>query len=94
MGGVDLHNIQVSKYHILLRSTKWWWPTFAWSLHNAIINRHLFHRDDIEGTIDVLTFLQIVAQSEKQVLPISQNPWIEILTATFKAQARYNIRSN
>uniref|UniRef100_A0A674BM32 PiggyBac transposable element-derived protein domain-containing protein n=1 Tax=Salmo trutta TaxID=8032 RepID=A0A674BM32_SALTR len=35
MGGVDLHDLQVSRYHISIRSKKWWWPIFAWSLNMA-----------------------------------------------------------
>ncbi len=28
IGGVDLHDQQVSRYHISIRSKKWWWPIF------------------------------------------------------------------
>uniref|UniRef100_A0A3Q2YJ73 PiggyBac transposable element-derived protein domain-containing protein n=1 Tax=Hippocampus comes TaxID=109280 RepID=A0A3Q2YJ73_HIPCM len=32
MGGVDLRDQQVSRYSITIRSKKWWWPMFSWSL--------------------------------------------------------------
>ncbi|XP_061089026.1 CD109 antigen-like [Conger conger] len=63
MGGVDLHDLQVSRYHISIRSKKWWWPIFAWSLNSALVNSHLFYRDVMGGTIDLLTFSRILAQS-------------------------------
>uniref|UniRef100_A0A3Q3GCL7 PiggyBac transposable element-derived protein domain-containing protein n=1 Tax=Labrus bergylta TaxID=56723 RepID=A0A3Q3GCL7_9LABR len=28
MGGVDLHDLQVSRFHVSIRSKKWWWPFF------------------------------------------------------------------
>jgi hypothetical protein len=68
MGGVDLHNLQVSRYHISIRSKKWWWPIFAWSFNNALVNSHLFDRDVMGGTINLLTFSWIVAQSLIQKL--------------------------
>ncbi|KAM4616813.1 arrestin domain-containing protein 3-like [Polymixia lowei] len=36
MDGVDLHDQQVSRYQISIRSKKWWWPIFAWSLNSAV----------------------------------------------------------
>uniref|UniRef100_A0A3Q3MCB3 PiggyBac transposable element-derived protein domain-containing protein n=1 Tax=Labrus bergylta TaxID=56723 RepID=A0A3Q3MCB3_9LABR len=56
MGGVDLHDLQVSRFHVSIRSKKWWWPFFLWSLNSALVNSHLFYRDVIGGTIDLLTF--------------------------------------
>lgn len=66
MGGVDLHNLQVSRYQITIRSKKWWWPIFAWTLNSALVNSHVFYRDVVGGTIDLLTFSRIVAQSLMQ----------------------------
>eukprot|EP00066_Takifugu_rubripes_P027785 XP_011617051.1 PREDICTED: piggyBac transposable element-derived protein 3-like [Takifugu rubripes] len=54
MGGVDLHDLQVSRYHISI---------FAWSINSALVNGHLFYRDVIGGTIDLLTFSRIVSES-------------------------------
>lgn len=50
IGGVEFHNLQVSRYHISIRSKKWWWPIFAWSLNSALVNSHLFYRDAMGGT--------------------------------------------
>ena len=63
MGGVDLHDQQVSRYHISIRSKKWWWPIFAWSLNSALVNSHFFYRDIMGGTIDLLTFSRIVTNA-------------------------------
>lgn len=69
MGGVDLHHQQVSRYHISIRSKKWWWP----SLH-GLSTVHLWTAI-MGGTIDLLTFSRIVAQSLMQKFgtkPLSQ----------------------
>ncbi|KAI7810638.1 putative piggyBac transposable element-derived protein 3-like [Triplophysa rosa] len=52
MGGVDLHDLQVSHYHSTIRSKKWWWPIYAWTLHNVM-----------NGDYDLLGFQRVVAQS-------------------------------
>ncbi|RXN29869.1 piggyBac transposable element-derived 3-like protein [Labeo rohita] len=63
MGGVDLHDLQVSRYHSTIRSKKWWWPIYAWTLHSAVVNSWLFHRDVMNGDYDLLGFQRVVAQS-------------------------------
>lgn len=63
MGGVDLHDLQVSRCHSTIRSKKWWWPIYAWTLHSAVVNSWLFHRDVMNGDYDLLGFQRIVAQS-------------------------------
>lgn len=63
MGGVDLHDLQVSRYHCTIRSKKWWWPIYAWTLHSAVVNSWLFHRDVMDGDYDLLGFQRVVAQS-------------------------------
>ncbi|XP_055780177.1 piggyBac transposable element-derived protein 3-like [Salvelinus fontinalis] len=88
MGGVDLHDLQVSRYHISIRSKKWWWPIFAWSLNSALVNSHFFYRDVMGGTIDLLTFSRIVAQSLMQkfgMKPLSQGRR-SLLAATVEDQ--------
>ena len=32
MGGVDLFDQFVLTYHVRIRSKKWWWPFFAWTM--------------------------------------------------------------
>uniref|UniRef100_A0A672T0W2 PiggyBac transposable element-derived protein domain-containing protein n=1 Tax=Sinocyclocheilus grahami TaxID=75366 RepID=A0A672T0W2_SINGR len=63
MGGVDLHDLQVSRYHSTIRSKKWWWPIYAWTLHSAVVNSWLFHRVVMNGDYDLLGFQRVVAQS-------------------------------
>ncbi|TWW69316.1 Chimeric ERCC6-PGBD3 protein [Takifugu flavidus] len=96
MGGVDLHDLQVSRYHIAIRSKKWWWPIFAWSINSALVNGHLFYRDVIGGTIDLLTFSRIVSQSLLQrfgTKPLSHGRR-SLLSATVENQARYDKASH
>ena len=87
MGGVDLHDLQVSRYHISISSKKWWWPRFAWSLNSALVNSHFFYRDVMGGTIGLLTFSRIVAQS-------LSHRRRSLLTATVEDQARYDNTSH
>lgn len=96
MGGVDLHDLQVSRYHISIRSKKWWWPILAWSLNSALVNRHFFYRDVMGGMIDLLTFSRIVAQSLMQMFgkkPLSHGRR-SLLAATVEDQARYDNNSH
>uniref|UniRef100_A0A667X9S4 PiggyBac transposable element-derived protein domain-containing protein n=1 Tax=Myripristis murdjan TaxID=586833 RepID=A0A667X9S4_9TELE len=96
MGGVDLHDLQVSRYYISVRSKKWWWPIFAWSLNSALVNAHLFYRDVIGGTIDLLTFSRIVSQSLLKKFgtkPLSHGRR-SLLSATVEDQARYDKASH
>ncbi|KAJ8376175.1 hypothetical protein SKAU_G00067550 [Synaphobranchus kaupii] len=86
----------VSRYHISIRSKKWWWPIFAWSLNSALVNSHCFYRDVMGGTIDLLTFSRIVAQSLMQrfgTKPLSHRRR-SLLAATVEDQARYDKASH
>lgn len=96
IGDVDLHHLQVSRYHISIRSKKWWWPIFAWSLNSALANSHFFYRDVMGGTINLLTFSQIVAQSLTQKFgkkPLSHGRR-SLLASTVEDQARYDKASH
>lgn len=96
MGGVDLHDQQVSQYNMSIRSKTWWQPIFAWSINSALVNGHLFYRDVIGGTIDLLTFSRIVSQSLLQrfgTKPLSHGRR-SLLSATVEDQARYDKASN
>ena len=44
MHPVDLHDLQVSRYHISIRSKKWWWPIFVYCLHLAVQQAWLLYR--------------------------------------------------
>ena len=45
MGGVDLFDQFVSAYCVRIRSKKWWWPFFAWSINAAAVTAwRLFHK--------------------------------------------------
>ena len=37
MGGVDLFDQTVASYRIRIRSKKWWWPIFAWSVNTQMV---------------------------------------------------------
>uniref|UniRef100_A0A8D0A249 PiggyBac transposable element-derived protein domain-containing protein n=1 Tax=Sander lucioperca TaxID=283035 RepID=A0A8D0A249_SANLU len=92
MGGVDLHDQQASRYSITIRSKKWWWPIFAWSLNSALVNCYYFYRDVMGGTIGLLTFTRVVAQSLIQrfgTKPLSHGRR-SLLATTVQDQARYD----
>ena len=38
MGGVDLFNQFVSTYRVCIRSKKWWWPFFVWTVNASMAN--------------------------------------------------------
>uniref|UniRef100_A0A3B4VB30 PiggyBac transposable element-derived protein domain-containing protein n=1 Tax=Seriola dumerili TaxID=41447 RepID=A0A3B4VB30_SERDU len=61
MGGVDLHDLHVSRYRSAIRSKKWWWPILAWSLHSAVVNSWLFFRDVVGSDYDLLTFQRVLS---------------------------------
>ena len=44
MGGVDRADQNVSAYRITMRTKKWWWPLFAYTLDLAIQNGWLLYR--------------------------------------------------
>ncbi|XP_039679083.1 piggyBac transposable element-derived protein 3-like [Perca fluviatilis] len=92
MGGVDLHDQQASRYSITIRSKKWLWPIFAWSLNSALVNSYYFYRDVMGGTIHLLTFTRVVAQSLIQrfgTKPLSHGRR-SLLATTVRDQARYD----
>lgn len=77
MGGVELHNWQVSKYHISIRSKKWWWPISEWSLNSTLKQLYLLQKNVMGETIDLLTFSCILAQSLLQNFGKTTDPWKE-----------------
>ena len=58
MGGVDLMDRNISSYRISIRSKKWWWPLFRYSLDTSIQNAWLLYRQSAANNRDPLTQLQ------------------------------------
>ena len=44
MGGVDRMDQNLDKYRMNIRSRKWWWPLFAFTLEVAIQNAWILYR--------------------------------------------------
>ena len=59
MGGVDLFDQTVSSYRIRIRSKKWWWPIFAWSLNAQTVCAWRLYKE--KGDIPLLEFTRHVA---------------------------------
>ena len=38
MGGVDLLDLMVATYRVPIRSKKWWFPFYSWSLSVSVVN--------------------------------------------------------
>ena len=58
MGGVDLFDQFVATYRARIRSKRWWWPFFTWSLNAAAVNAWLLHKK-IEGkNVPMVTFMR------------------------------------
>ncbi|KAK3881154.1 hypothetical protein Pcinc_014380 [Petrolisthes cinctipes] len=57
MGGVDIFDQQVSAYRIRMRSKKWWWPIFAWSVNAQVINAWQLYRK-LGNNISLLDFIR------------------------------------
>ena len=56
MGGVDLFVQFVSKYRVRIRSKKWWWPFFAWTVNASMANTWNFFRTVQNQKIGMLGF--------------------------------------
>lgn len=81
MGGVDLHDLQVPRYHISIRSKKWWWPIFAWSINSVLVNgQRCYWRDHRPAHLlkDCLTV------SSAKVWNKTTEPWKEISTECYR----------
>ena len=44
MGGVDLIDLFIANYRIRIRSKKWWWPFFSWSVDACLVNAWLMYK--------------------------------------------------
>lgn len=70
MGGVDLHDLNVSRYRATIRSKKWWWPIFSLPLQSAVVNSWLFFRDVVGSECDLPTFQRSVSMGLLKRLPL------------------------
>ena len=62
MGGVDLFDQFVANYRIRIRSKKWWWPFFSWSVDACVINAWIMYKSIKGSSISLLNFRREVAQ--------------------------------
>ena len=62
MGGVDLFDQFIANYRIKIRSKKWWWPFFSWSIDACIVNGWLLYQSIKTGSLSLLDFRREVAQ--------------------------------
>ena len=60
MGGVDLFDQFVATYRVRIRSKKWWWPFFAWSVNAAMVNAWLLYHQVKEPKIKLIDFERYV----------------------------------
>ncbi|MCL4149537.1 UNVERIFIED_CONTAM: hypothetical protein GTU68_019046 [Idotea baltica] len=61
MGGVDLSDQFVSNYQIRIRSRKWWWPLFAWSINCSAVNAWILYKT-LGHEISLLEFIRCIVQ--------------------------------
>lgn len=63
MGGVDRMDENISNYRISIRSKKWWWPIFAFSIDMSIHNAwQIYRRQKNCNKTDYLNFRREVVQ--------------------------------
>ena len=62
MGGVDLFDQFVANYRIRIRSKKWWWPFFSWSIDACVVNAWIMYKSIKGSSISLLNFRREVAQ--------------------------------
>ena len=66
MGGVDRCDQNVSQYRISIRSKKWWWPLFSWTIDMAVQNSWIlfrFWKDGDQPQMDLLSFRRCIVQT-------------------------------
>ena len=62
MGGVDLFDQFVANYRIRIRSKKWWWVFFSWSIDACIVNSWIIFKSVKRSSISLLEFRREVLQ--------------------------------
>jgi hypothetical protein len=66
MGGVDPADQNIAAYRISMRTKKWWWPFFAFSIDLAMQNAWLLYRKTdrhARSPLDLLSFRRSVVQA-------------------------------
>ena len=62
MGGVDLIDQFIANYRIRIRSKKWWWLFFSWSVDACLINAWLMYKSVKKSSILLLEFRREIPQ--------------------------------
>ena len=62
MGGEDLIDQFIANYRIRIRSKKWWWPFFSWSVDACLVSAWLMYKSVKKSSISLLDFRREVAQ--------------------------------
>ena len=63
MGGVDLFDQFVSRYRVRIRSKRWWWPFFAWSVNASMANAWNLFRTAQKQKVGMLEFQREVVMT-------------------------------
>ena len=101
MGGVDLFDQSVSSYRIRIRSKKWWWPIFAWSVNAQTVCAWRLYRRTKEDTT-LLEFVRHIAigtmkkyrQSKKKPGPRVQPSGPAALTVRYNGAQHWTGKGN
>jgi len=56
MGGVDQANASISNYRVKIRSKKWWWPFFSWTINVLLVNSWRLYQDIHNPKISLLEY--------------------------------------
>ena len=67
MGGTDAMDQSISAYRIKIRNRKWYWPLFTYTIHVALYNSWLLHRQ-LPNTTTQLSFLSFIREIAKTYL--------------------------
>ncbi|XP_068240322.1 piggyBac transposable element-derived protein 3-like [Palaemon carinicauda] len=91
MGGVDIFDQQVSAYRIRIRSKKWWWPIFAWSINAQVVNSWMLYRK-LGNTIPLLDFIRhfVIAIMKQYGAPRTSPGPKRLSVGIAKDSVRYN----
>ena len=62
MGGVHLFDQFAANYRIRIRSKKWWWVFFSWSIDACIVNSWIIFKSVKRSSISLLELHREVVQ--------------------------------
>ena len=91
MGGVDVFDQQVSAYRIRIRSKKWWWSLFAWTVNAQITNAWMLFRK-LGNSITLLEFIRhgVIAIMKEYGTPRMAPGPRRLATGLASSTVRYN----